>query len=246
MIAKRETRTLRGLILQRLVNDSEDVLKGTGVEFEKASLLHFWQWAFSDLCDDDLKGIFAEWIVLQLLNIPGPRRISWANSDIITPDGVRLEVKATSYWQSWKLIDEQGRMRPKPLYELPSDARIRFSGLTARDSTSVPSRSELRELKSDLYVFAFQHEKDIDRWDAMDLCQWEFYLLPRSRLLEINERSISLTKLRSSSEQEKGLDAEAFVIKAREMIKTAADGKKALLLTNGGFDADPSACLPRA
>jgi hypothetical protein len=25
-----------------------------------ATLLDFWQWAFSDTCDDELKGIFAE------------------------------------------------------------------------------------------------------------------------------------------------------------------------------------------
>jgi hypothetical protein len=32
-----------------------------------STLLDFWRWAFSDLCDDDIKGIFAEWMVITLL-----------------------------------------------------------------------------------------------------------------------------------------------------------------------------------
>ncbi len=93
-----------------------DRVIGADVELQNASLLDFWKWAFSDLCDDDLKGIFAEWLVLKLLGIPAVRRVSWANSDIITLEGVRIEIKSTSYWQSWKLIDEVGSVRPMPLH----------------------------------------------------------------------------------------------------------------------------------
>jgi len=76
---------------------AEDSVKGNAPVLQSASLVDFWTWAFSDLCDDDLKGIFAEWLVMKLLDIPSVRRLSWANSDIITPDGVRIEVKASSY-----------------------------------------------------------------------------------------------------------------------------------------------------
>ncbi|MEO6924167.1 MAG: hypothetical protein ABI142_10105, partial [Bryocella sp.] len=51
-----------------------------------ATIADFRQWAFSDLCDDDIKGWFAEWMVAKLLLIPITRRISWANSDLIVGD----------------------------------------------------------------------------------------------------------------------------------------------------------------
>lgn len=106
----------------------DDTLTGSNTELQSASLLHFWKWAFSDLCDDDIKGIFAEWLVLKLLGIPSVRRVSWANSDIITPDGVRIEIKSTSYWQSWKLLDEMGVLRPTALHPISPKTQIRFAG----------------------------------------------------------------------------------------------------------------------
>lgn len=178
------------------INQPTDSLLGTS-SVRNTTLADFWQWAFSDLCDDDLKGIFAEWLVHKLLGIPSPRRVSWANSDVVTPNGVRLEVKATSYWQSWKVIDQYGQPYAKPLHEVPlDDSKIRFRGLTARDSSSTVDMSKSRALKSQLYVFAFQHEKDITRWNAMDLSQWEFYAVRAEELSQIAGRAVPLSKLR--------------------------------------------------
>jgi len=178
----------------RAYNQKDDVLVGINEPLERSSLLDFWSWAFSDLCDDDIKGIFAEWMVLKLLGIPSTRRVSWANSDLITKSEVGIEVKSTSYWQSWKLIDGFGKVREIPSHPLPPDAKIAFHGLMARDSTDVSVSSDKQTFKSKLYVFAFQHEKDWHRWNAMDLSQWEFYLVP-SRKLKYG--SISLPSLQS-------------------------------------------------
>lgn len=205
--------------MPRPVYQPEDALLGADIDLQNASLLDFWKWAFADLCDDDLKGIFAEWLVLRLLKIPGARRVSWANSDIITPDGVRVEIKSTSYWQSWKLMDETGAVRPTPLYPVSSKTQIRFAGLKARDAITVPNSIEPQVLKSHVYVFAFQHETDIERWNAMDLSQWEFYVLPSKRLHEFGWKSISLNMLRS---QQAPLSATAFANAARKLIDDAA------------------------
>jgi hypothetical protein len=51
-------------------------------------LQEFYHWAFSGLCDDDIKGIFAERMVMKLLNCSSPRRISWADNDINLPSGI--------------------------------------------------------------------------------------------------------------------------------------------------------------
>jgi hypothetical protein len=201
-----------------------NTLSGAGVELQNTSLLDFWKWAFSDLCDDDLKGIFAEWLVLKLLGIPGVRRVSWSNSDIITPDGVRVEVKSSAYWQSWKLMDEMGITRPTPLYPVSDKTQIRFSGLKARGGV-VPTSTEPQVFKSQVYLFAFQHEKEIERWNAMDLSQWEFYALPGSILSKLSWRSISLLTLRAEQHRLSGhevLTAESFANVARTLIEVAA------------------------
>lgn len=161
-----------------------------------ATILDFWKWAFGDLCDDDIKGIYAEWLVHKLLGVQTPRRISWANSDIITPGGTRIEIKSTAYWQSWKFLDEFGRFEKSPKHAPPADdSKIRFSGLMARDSTST-DWSKTPGFKSDLYVFAFQKERQVEKWNALDLSQWEFFLVSADDLRNLGWKSVSLNTLR--------------------------------------------------
>ncbi len=203
----------------------EETPTGINRRLENTSLLDFWKWAFSDLCDDDLKGIFAEWIVLKLLEIPSVRRVNWANSDIITPEGVRIEIKATSYWQSWKILDEQGALRPVPLHPVSPKTQIRFSGLKARDAVAVPNSNEPQIFKSHIYIFAFQRERQFERWNAMDLSQWEFYALPVSVVGALGSKSVSLKMLRVEQKRLCGhetLTAESFPKLAQTLIEAAA------------------------
>ncbi len=201
------------------INHRTDTLLGAP-PLRNTTLVDFWQWAFGDLCDDDIKGFFAEWLVHKLLGVDSPRRVSWANSDVVTPSRVTLEVKATSYWQSWKVIDQHGQPYAEPLYKVPADdSKIRFSGLTARDSTTVADMSTSPALKSQLYVFAFQHEKDITRWNAMDLSQWEFYVLRAEELAQLGGRSVSMKKLRTKYGP---LTAAEFVTRANTLIEQVA------------------------
>lgn len=63
--------------------------------------------------DDGTKGDFAEWLVARLLGLsvePGGY-ISGGNYDFDAADGITIEVKSSSYWQSWKLYDERQRCR---------------------------------------------------------------------------------------------------------------------------------------
>jgi len=211
--------------MARPTYEAKNVLVGAGVTVQNSSLSDFWSWAFGDLCDDDIKGIFAEWMVLKLLGIPSERRISWANSDIITKDGVRIEVKATSHWQSWKLLDESGALRVPPLHPISSNnrAKIKFGGLRARDAVTVPDPSKNIAFKSDIYVFAFQHEEEPELWNAMDLSQWEFYLLPVKKLEELGRSSVPLKKLHP---EQGPMDAPTFVAKALELIEAVASEKR--------------------
>jgi len=201
--------------MPRALNKSGDRLVGAPSNLVADSLLDFWTWGFSDLCDDDVKGIFAEWLVHRLLGIRTERRVSWANSDVIAPNGARIEIKSTSYWQSWKLVEENGKERDRPTHPIQDDAKIRFNGLKAKDSTGTRTDSHGKDFKSHIYVFALQKEKDPQRWNAMDLSQWEFYAFPVEELREFASDSVSLMKLR---ERQRPMSAADLAAHGRELI----------------------------
>ncbi len=172
-----------------------DGVIGLDVPNSATTVLDFWRWAFSDLCDDALKGTYAEWLVGLLLDIPMRRCISWANSDLKTPAGVTVEVKSSAYWQSIKLYDTDGKPKSVEIASEDTVKRIRFGGLKARDGL-IQNSSKPADYKSDLYIFAFQKERDSTLWNALDLSQWEFYLLKRKDLADRGCKSISLVELR--------------------------------------------------
>ena len=170
----------------RAYNDAAGSLRGLSIPLQNATLLDFWKWAFCDLCDDDLKGIFIEWVVAKLINHKTHRRVNWADSDLILDDGTRIEVKASAFWQSWRLLDELGEAR-KDIFPIKDRTKIRFAGLKARTGSSGYVKGEAR-FKSDIYVFAFQKEEDSHKWNAMDMSQWEFYVTRKENL---NQGSVS-------------------------------------------------------
>jgi hypothetical protein len=160
----------------------------------------FWRWAYSDLCDDDVKGIFAEWLVGRLLDLPMTRRFSWANCDIRTRDRVSIEVKSSAWWQSWRLLNGDGS--PRERRAEPSQT-IQFRRLKSRDPELYGvgkggDKDIVADYHADLYVFAIQNEHDPGRWNALDLRQWTFYLLTRDQVKRTGYASISLKWLQNN------------------------------------------------
>lgn len=66
-----------------------------------ATVLDFWRWAFSDLRDNTQRGVLAEFLVALALGRTETRRKPWDNHDVTTASGLRVEVKASGYLQSW-------------------------------------------------------------------------------------------------------------------------------------------------
>jgi hypothetical protein len=190
--------------------ESSDVVSGGDGPPDGMSVLDFWRWAFADLCDDDVKGWFAEWLVGLLLGLPQTRRISWAGSDHVTPEGVRIEVKASAYWQSWKLIEEDGTAKLVEAVSVNQNSRVAFGSLRSKD---------VAIYRSDLYIFAFQRERDPTRWNALDLTQWEFYALTRDQLAKVGTRSISLATLGKLCSS---MSAADFRVKGKAMVQALA------------------------
>ena len=146
-----------------------------------ASMLDFWRWGFSDLLCNDIRGVFGEWMVARLLGIDSPPRDSWAPCDLVTPSGMRIEVKTTAYLQVWN---------PQP------SKTLTFSGLKGRTWTLATGYSATATFNADLYVFCLQTETDVARWNALDLAQWRFFTQTREQLESRGCRSITLSALR--------------------------------------------------
>ncbi|KAA0597206.1 hypothetical protein J2848_000350 [Azospirillum lipoferum] len=161
------------------------------------TITDFWRWAYSDLMSNTTRGVFAEWMVARLLGLSTPQRFEWDACDLVTPEGVRIEVKCGAYRQRWHTHH-------------PS-SRIVFSGLRARTwSADTGIFTSKRSFNADLYVFCVQTETDMARWDAFDLDQWRFYLLRRDEVMKLNQDSVGLVTLRRLAEER-----EAIVLRAR-------------------------------
>lgn len=61
----------------------------------------FWSWGYSDLRENILRGVMAEFLVARALGAGQGTRVAWDNFDVLSPAGVRVEVKSSVYLQSW-------------------------------------------------------------------------------------------------------------------------------------------------
>lgn len=148
------------------------------------SLLDFWQWAYSDLVGNAERGALAEYLVACALGIANTCRISWDRYDLITKEGIAVEVKTSGYIQTW----EQESLS-KPIFGI--GATLGWNSQT-NQYDAVPKR------QADIYVFCHHSHTDQATVNPLDVSQWEFYLLPTKVLNEKlpNQKSVSLTTLK--------------------------------------------------
>lgn len=147
------------------------------------SLLEYWAWAHSDIVSNSERGILAEYLVRCAVHAPSPCRIEWDAVDVISPEGIRIEVKSSAYLQTWK----QEKL-----------SRIQFDIAPKNAWDSVENSYASQRIRSaDVYVFCLFNSKDPDTANPMDLAQWEFYVLATSVLNDLvpKQKSISLTSL---------------------------------------------------
>lgn len=140
----------------------------------------FWSWAMSRLIMDGPRGDLAEFIVRMALDedIGVPKR-GWGECDIVCKDGVRIEVKCSSYLQEWE------RSTPsRPVFSIAKtvncdiaeiDGEYRYIG---RDG-SAPQR------RSDIYVFCLFSNADRRTADPLKLDQWRFWVAATTTIDEV-------------------------------------------------------------
>lgn len=149
----------------------------------------FWQYGFSSLNSNVLRGALAEFVVENALkdNSEIQVRNPWGDFDV-SYQGKKIEVKCCSYIQDW----DQDKL-----------STIKWSGLKARElyySEAVAKLSDLNQVsdyKSDIYVLALVKHQVHETFDILNLDQWRFWVIKKEKLKEIckNGSSVSLLGL---------------------------------------------------
>lgn len=147
------------------------------------TLNSFWSWAHSELMNNAERGRLAEYIVSMALDCKMPYRIEWDAYDLITEDGIKIEIKSSAYLQTW----EQNEY-----------SHIAFGiAPTKRWDEKTHKYSEEKTRQSDMYVFCVFTAKEPRVANPLDLSQWEFYVMKTddiNRLLK-EQKTISLNAL---------------------------------------------------
>jgi hypothetical protein len=147
-----------------------------------ARLTDFWAWCLSDLRTNTVRPMLAEFLVATALGAAHRPRVEWDAYDVLTPDGIKVEVKSGAYLQVW----EQSRL-----------SKVVFGGLSARTWTAKDGYSTAGSCNADVYVFAVLTATDHASYGALDLAQWSFWVLPRAVVEGTGQRSMQLSTVES-------------------------------------------------
>jgi hypothetical protein len=155
------------------------------------------------------RGRFAEFIVGTAIGINSENlRDEWDAYDLITDDGIKIEVKSAAYIQSW----DQKRF-----------STISFSIKPTKywDAETNIYRNEPKR-HADVYVFCLLKHKDKNTIDPLKMEQWDFYVLPTYRLdnYQRSQSSITINSLEKLTNPKKYSELKDEITKAYEEQKT--------------------------
>ena len=127
------------------------------------NVLSFWQWSSSELLGNALRGVLAEFIVGSTIDTLDKPREEWDAYDLITKNGLKIEIKSSAYLQSWNQNElSKISFGIQPTVEWDSKTNLR-----AKES----------KRQSDIYIFCVLHHKDKNTVEPLNLSQWTFYIL---------------------------------------------------------------------
>ncbi|MDD4816538.1 MAG: hypothetical protein PHI85_01025 [Victivallaceae bacterium] len=128
------------------------------------SLSDFWRWSASNLLDNTMRGMLAEYLVALAIDAQESTRREWSAWDLTTSSGIKIEVKSAAFLQNWH--------QKKP-------STIRFGIQPARgwNAESGEYQSEIKR-QADYYVFCLFTPLERNAANPLQLEQWEFYVLP--------------------------------------------------------------------
>ena len=169
------------------------------------TLLDFWRWSASDLTNNALRGVLAEYIVALALGLTKSTRVEWDAHDLVTPSGAKIEIKSAAYLQSWA----QAKL-----------SKISF-GIRQTQLLSGESRESKRQAQ--IYVFCLLHHQEQTTLDPLDLKQWTFYLVPTEVLDEKRPgKTLTLSSLLQLNPIEARFDEIAACVEKLISLSTSA------------------------
>lgn len=154
------------------------------------TVMDYWRFQFSNLIDN--LGFVAEFLIAQVLSKDEPDNCNGFTIFDIGYRGQRIEVKATSYWQSWKkshTISEQRTFS------------IRKTHVDYQNSKSEKKR------QNDIYVFCVDDGRNKETSNPLNLENWTFYVVPTKVINELfdNQKTLSLNRLKQIDKYGVGL-----------------------------------------
>ncbi|WP_164674565.1 hypothetical protein [Spirulina subsalsa] len=138
----------------------------------------------SDLIENRNRGILAEFLVMKALHIQQKTRLEWDAYDLLTPNGIKVEVKSAAYFQSWKQ---------------KAKSTISFS-IAPKLITDSTTNTPISKRLADVYVFCLLNVSDSETLiNPMDMEQWTFFIVKTEELNQkrSNQKTLRLTTLKT-------------------------------------------------
>ncbi|MET9604135.1 hypothetical protein ABZZ17_03605 [Streptomyces sp. NPDC006512] len=183
----------------------DEAFTGASGPTDPFTVLDFWRYAMPDLRTNTTRGLLAEFLAHRALGAR-VRNGEWESFDVLTDDGLRVEVKASAYVQVW---DQRG----------PS--AIRFTRLRGRTGTARGGDGSEPTYNADVYVFALHTAPDHAAYDPLDLGQWSFYVLPGPRVEALAQTSLGLATLSRLAGPSVPFDALAARVRSADPRRSA-------------------------
>lgn len=143
------------------------------------TVLDFWRWSYSNLVNNASRGVLAEYLVASALGVTNRGRVEWDAYDLVTADGIKVEVKSAAYLQSWS----QAKL-----------STIRFAiPKTLSWNSETNTYDVQKKRKADVYIFCLLHHQEKATLDPLDVTQWTFYVVGSAILESACPQSASLT-----------------------------------------------------
>lgn len=152
--------------------------------------LDYWRFQFSNIWDAQEE--VAEFIVAKALGMSLPfNKNGWTPYDI-DYNGKRVEIKATSYYHSWRGDGKVSQQRTFSIAEAQGQHN---------EAKEVPERM------NDVYVFCLNIGDTKESSDPFEMSHWEFYVVPTSTINRLcgHNKTISIGRLRAITELSYGI-----------------------------------------
>ncbi|MCQ4209944.1 hypothetical protein [Streptomyces longispororuber] len=154
------------------------------------SVADFWRYCVPNLMTNTSRGLLAQFLVHTALGST-TQPDEWDCYDVAGEDGLRVEVKASAYLQSW----EQREL-----------SWISFSVDKRRPWTDGIGFADEATYNADVYVFALHTAIRHAEYDPLVVSQWEFYAASRAAIADLNQKSAGLATVRRIAQGPVGFD----------------------------------------